>query len=67
MLLLKTAGERHACVRIHCVLLCGLCEDFPCGKLPAMRPWNPDIIRRMEELREKYILTDLSYDDTNDV
>ena len=50
---------------VFCYVAC--VKISPCGKLPAMMPWNSDIIHRMEELREKYILTELSYDDTNDV
>ncbi len=31
----------HACVQAHGALFCGLCECFPCDKLPALLPWNP--------------------------
>ena len=44
----------HACTREHQVTFCGLCSEFPCGKLPELMPWNPDIISRMTALRDEY-------------
>lgn len=32
----------HACVSKQGVLFCGLCESFPCERLPGLLPWNPD-------------------------
>ena len=44
----------HACARDHQAAFCGLCSEFPCGKLPEMMPWNPGIISRMTALRDEY-------------
>ena len=44
----------HACTREHGALLCGLCESFPCEKLPGMVSWNPDCIQHFNRLREQY-------------
>ena len=45
----------HACARDHGVQFCGLCDAFPCDKLPEMIPWNPDIIRHLSSLRDEYL------------
>ena len=45
----------HACARDHGVQFCGLCELFPCEKLPAMIPWNADIIDHLSALRDEYL------------
>ncbi len=44
----------HACVSDHQVQFCGLCAEFPCGKLPSLISWNPDITERMTALRNEY-------------
>lgn len=44
----------HACTREHHVPFCGLCAEFPCGRLPEMIPWNPGIVGRMTALRDEY-------------
>ncbi len=44
----------HACTREHGVQFCGLCEAFPCEKLPQMISWNEDIIEHMRRLRDEY-------------
>ena len=44
----------HACTREHRVPFCGLCTDFPCGKLPDLISWNPDIAEQMTALRNEY-------------
>ena len=45
----------HACARDHGVQFCGLCELFPCEKLPAMIPWNADIIDHLSAIRDEYL------------
>ena len=45
----------HACARDHGVQFCGLCELFPCEKLPAMIPWNADVIDHLSALRDEYL------------
>ena len=44
----------YACVQAHGVSFCGLCALFPCEKLPAMIPWNPDIVSHLSGLRGEY-------------
>ena len=44
----------HACTREHGVQFCGLCAEFPCGKLPALIPWNPDAAEQMQALRNEH-------------
>ena len=44
----------HACTRDHQVQFCGLCSEFPCGKLPSLIFWNPDIIQHLTVLRDEY-------------
>ena len=44
----------HACTRDHHVQFCGLCAEFPCGKLPSLISWNPDIVEQMTALRNEY-------------
>lgn len=44
----------YACCREHNTRFCFLCEEFPCGKLPEMISWNPDIVSHLSELREEY-------------
>lgn len=44
----------HACVREHGVQFCGLCAEFPCGKIPQLIPWNPRIIEHLGALRDEY-------------
>ena len=44
----------HACARNHGVQFCGLCELFPCEKLPKMIPWNADIVNHLSALRDEY-------------
>lgn len=43
-----------ACCKEHNVRFCGLCEEFPCEKLPQMISWNPNIINHLSELRDEY-------------
>ena len=45
----------HACVRDHGVQFCGLCTEFPCGKLPSLIHWNPDIVKHLSALRDEYL------------
>ena len=42
----------HACTREHHVRFCGLCGEFPCGRLPSLAHWNPGIVERMTALRD---------------
>ena len=44
----------HACAGEHHVQFCGICAEFPCGKLPSLISWNPDIVERMTALRNEY-------------
>ena len=45
----------HACARDHGVQFCGLCPEFPCGKLPSLIHWNPDIVIHLSALRDEYL------------
>ncbi len=47
----------HACAEEHHVPFCGLCAEFPCGRLPALISWNPGIIEHMTVLRDEYLET----------
>ena len=42
----------HACAREHQARFCGLCENFPCDKLPKMIPWNRNIVQHLHALAE---------------
>ncbi len=44
----------HACVKEHGVQFCGLCSEFPCGKIPSLMPWNPNIIEHLTRLRDEF-------------
>jgi 2,3-bisphosphoglycerate-dependent phosphoglycerate mutase len=44
----------HACARAHGVQFCGLCEEFPCARIPDLIPWNPDIIPHLMYMRDEY-------------
>ncbi len=44
----------HACAREHGVRLCGLCAEFPCGRIPSLVTWNPEFVVHMTALREEY-------------
>ena len=44
----------HACARDHGVQFCGLCEEFPCARIPDLIPWNPDIISHLMYMRDEY-------------
>lgn len=44
----------HACAREHGVQFCGLCNEFPCGKLPSMIHWNPNIVEHLSALAKQY-------------
>lgn len=44
----------HACTREHGTRICGLCSEFPCGKVTQFITWNPDIIEHLNVLRNKY-------------
>ena len=44
----------HACAKEHHAPFCGLCEAFPCEKLPSLISWNPGIIEHMAALRDEY-------------
>ena len=44
----------HKCAAKHCVQFCGLCPEFPCDWLPKKVVWNPNIIRHLADLAEKY-------------
>lgn len=43
-----------ACCKEHHVRFCGLCDEFPCEKLPQMISWNPNIVNHLSELRDGY-------------
>ena len=45
----------HACARAHHVQFCGLCEAFPCEKLPSLISWNADIVSHLSALRDEYL------------
>ena len=45
----------HACVKSHSVRFCGLCDEFPCEKLPKIIHWNPDIVKHLAALRDEYL------------
>ena len=44
----------HACASSHRVLFCGLCEAFPCEKLPGLMPWNPHAKEHLASLAQLY-------------
>ncbi|MBE5802877.1 MAG: DUF3795 domain-containing protein [Clostridiales bacterium] len=44
----------HACTRDHGVRFCGVCPEFPCGKLTDMIPWNTNIVAHLRDLAEKF-------------
>lgn len=44
----------HACARAHGVQFCGLCEEFPCEKIPSLIPWDPHRTEYLKVLREEY-------------
>lgn len=44
----------HACVSGHGVLFCGLCESFPCDRLPGLLPWNPSAAEHLAALAKAY-------------
>ena len=44
----------HACTREHHVQFCGLCPEFPCGRIPSLISWNPNIIERMTALKKQW-------------
>ena len=44
----------YACVKEHGALFCGLCSEFPCGKLTQMIHWAPDIEAHLTALRDEY-------------
>lgn len=44
----------YACCREHNAKFCGLCEEFPCNKLPQMISWNPNIVEHLTKLRDEY-------------
>lgn len=43
-----------ACCQEHQVRFCGLCDAFPCQKLPQMIFWNPNIVSHLSKLRDEY-------------
>ena len=45
----------HACAKEHDALFCGLCSQFPCGRIPALMPWKPDAVQQMKTLAEMYL------------
>lgn len=44
----------HACTREHNARFCGVCGEFPCGKITGLIQWNKDIVGKMTELAERY-------------
>lgn len=44
----------HACARNHNVQFCGLCDEFPCQKLPSLIHWNRNIVEYLEKLAAQY-------------
>lgn len=44
----------HACAREHGVQFCGLCENFPCERIPEIIHWNPNIVESLTKLRDSY-------------
>ena len=44
----------HACARDHGVQFCGLCAEFPCGRLPGLISWNPNIAEHQTNLARLY-------------
>ena len=44
----------HACCKEHHAKFCGLCEKFPCEKLPQMISWNPDIVEHLRNLAVQF-------------
>lgn len=44
----------HACVREHGAKFCGLCDAFPCDRIPELISWNPNIIEHLTKLRDQY-------------
>lgn len=47
----------HACVKAHNTLFCGLCDEFPCARVPSLISWNPDIVEHLSSLRDEYRTT----------
>lgn len=44
----------HACAQAHNALFCGLCEHFPCQRLPGLLPWNPRAAEHLATLAEAF-------------
>lgn len=44
----------HRCAREHGALFCGLCEDFPCGRLAATVVWRERAVQELTVLAEEY-------------
>ena len=44
----------HACTREHGVTICGLCEKFPCEKVPELMPWNKNVVNHLKYILEEY-------------
>ena len=44
----------HACCKEHHTKFCGLCEEFPCEKLPQMISWNPNIVEHLKSLAAQF-------------
>jgi hypothetical protein len=44
----------HECARNHYVQFCGICDEFPCEKLPLIVCWNPNIIEHLYNLAAQY-------------
>ncbi len=45
----------HACAREHGARFCGVCPEFPCGKMTELIHWDRDIVAHMEGLRDRYM------------
>lgn len=44
----------HECARNYHVQFCGICNEFPCEKLPLIICWNPNIIEHLYNLAAQY-------------
>ena len=44
----------HACCKEHHTKFGGLCEEFPCEKLPQMISWNPNIVEHLKNLAAQF-------------
>ena len=44
----------HACTREHGVSFCGLCELFPCDKIPELISWDKTAVQHLTYLRDEY-------------